>query len=94
VRVYTARTAQQLLAEFWTPTDWLPFMPDLNPLDFTIWHTLQAKTQATPHANLDSLHLSLAVEQDWLAAENIRKPAAHPAVTSKPLLKKNEVKIE
>ncbi len=63
-------------------------MPDLNPLDFTIWRTLQAKTQATPHANLDTLHLSFAVEQDWLAAENIRKPAAHPAVNGKPSLKK------
>jgi hypothetical protein len=75
-----------LLAEFWTLTDWLPFMPDLNPLNFTIWHTLQAKAQATPHANLDTLHLSLAMEQDWLVAENIRKPAAHPAVTGKPSL--------
>ncbi len=39
--VQTARTTQQLLEEFWTLTDWLPYLPD--------WHVLQAKVQAMPH---------------------------------------------
>jgi hypothetical protein len=45
----------------------------LNPLDFAIWHVLQAKSLATLHANLDALRLLIAVECDQLMAENIRK---------------------
>jgi hypothetical protein len=45
----------------------------LNPLDFAIWHVLQTKGQAMPHANLDALRPSIIVELDRLAAEYIRK---------------------
>jgi hypothetical protein len=72
-QVRTPRTTQQLLAEFWTPVDCLPYSADLNPLDFAIWHVLQAKSLATLHANLDALRLLIAVEWDQLMAENIRK---------------------
>ncbi len=71
--VHAARTAQQLLVEFWTPVGWLPYLPDLNQLDFTIWRVLQAISQASPHTNLDSLRQSIAAEWDWLAAEDICK---------------------
>ncbi len=50
-----------------------PYSPDLNPLDFAIWHVLQTKGQAMPHANLDALRPSIIVELDRLAAEYIRK---------------------
>jgi hypothetical protein len=29
--------------------DFLPYSPDLNPLDFSIWRILQAEVQAKPH---------------------------------------------
>ncbi len=32
--IHKVRTTQQLCAEFWTPADWPPYSPDLNPLDF------------------------------------------------------------
>jgi hypothetical protein len=33
---HTARITQLFLAEFWTPADWLPYLPDLNMLDFSV----------------------------------------------------------
>jgi hypothetical protein len=54
--------SQQLLAEFWIPADWLPYSPDLNPLDIAIWRVLQATSQVTPYAILDLLCLSIAAE--------------------------------
>ncbi len=41
--VYTIRTTQWLLAEFHTKADWLPYLLDLNTLDFAIWRILQMK---------------------------------------------------
>jgi hypothetical protein len=44
---HIARTTQQFLretmAEFWTLADWLPYSPNLNPLDFLVWSVLQGK---------------------------------------------------
>jgi hypothetical protein len=40
---YTAKTAQQWLAEFWFLANWSPYSPDLNLLDFAHQHILQAK---------------------------------------------------
>jgi hypothetical protein len=68
-----AMTTQQLLVEFCTPVDWPPYLLDLNPLDFSDWHVLQAKVQVTPHANLDALYLSIDMEWDRLAVEYIHK---------------------
>ncbi len=42
------------------------WLNDLNPMDFAIWRVLQAKSQGTPHTNMDALHLSIAAE--WTAA--------------------------
>ncbi len=67
-----ARTTQLLLVEFWIPTDWLPYLPDLSPLDFAVWHVLQAKVPAMPQADLDTLCLSIATEGDRLVMEYIR----------------------
>ncbi len=52
---HTARTAQRLLAEFWTMGDLTPYSLDLNLLDFSICRVFQAKVQAMPHTNLDTL---------------------------------------
>jgi hypothetical protein len=66
---YSVRTIQRLLLEFWILVDWLPFLPDLNPLDFAIWAILPAKVQAMPHANLDALRPSIVVEWDCLVVK-------------------------
>jgi hypothetical protein len=43
--VHTARTTRQLVAEFWTPADSLPYLPDLNLLNFSIWRVLKANVR-------------------------------------------------
>jgi hypothetical protein len=40
---YTAKTAQWLLAEFWTPAAWSPYLLNLNLLDFSVRRVLQVK---------------------------------------------------
>jgi hypothetical protein len=84
VPAYTTKTTQWLLAEFWFLADWPQYLPDFNPIQ----SILQAKVQATPHSNLAALCPSITSEWDQLAVVNIRKPAAHPAATIKPSLKK------
>jgi hypothetical protein len=42
--------------------DWLPYLPNLNSLDFDAGCVLQAKVQATPHSNLSALRQSIAAE--------------------------------
>jgi hypothetical protein len=60
---HTAQTTQQFLretmAKFWTPADWLPYSPDLNLLDFSVWSVLQEKVQAMPHTSLAALRRSI-----------------------------------
>jgi hypothetical protein len=59
---YTAKTTLWLLVEFRFLADWPPYSPKLNQLDFNNGRVLQAKTQATPHSNLTTLHQSIAAE--------------------------------
>jgi hypothetical protein len=40
---YNAKTTQRLLAAFRILADWLPYSPNLNPLDFNTRRVLQAK---------------------------------------------------
>jgi hypothetical protein len=51
---HIAQTTQQYLketmAEFWTPANWSPYLPDLNLLEH-----LQEKVQATPYTSLAAL---------------------------------------
>jgi hypothetical protein len=48
------------VAEFWFLTDWPPYLPHLNLLDFSTGSVLHPKAQATPHANLAALRPSVA----------------------------------
>jgi hypothetical protein len=80
--------------EFWPLVDWLPYSPDLKSLDFSVCSILQAKSQATPHTNLDSLHPSIAVEWDWFAAEYIHKTCCSFRPRRQTVVQKNEVEIE
>jgi hypothetical protein len=71
--VHTARTIQWLFVEFWTPAAWLPYSPDLNLLDFTIWGVLQAKFLAKPHAKSGRSTSIHRMEWNQLVAEYIRR---------------------
>jgi hypothetical protein len=34
-----------VVGEFWSLADWLPYLPDLNLLDYSIWFVLQLKAR-------------------------------------------------
>ncbi len=50
------------VAEFQFLADWPLYLANLNLLDFSTGSVLQPKGQATPHANLADLRLSVAAE--------------------------------
>jgi hypothetical protein len=90
--VHTTRTTQQLV-KFGSPADLPLYLPDLTLKGFSIWHVLQTNVQATPHANLTSLRLSIAAEYDRLVGEYVHKPAAHSAAASKLPQRKMKFKL-
>ncbi len=47
----------------------MPYLQDLNTLEFSIWHILYAIDQAMPRINLAALVQYIVMEWDWLAAE-------------------------
>ncbi len=70
---HTARTTQQLLAEFWTPSGLAAIFAGLEHTRLLYLAHSQAKVQAMPHANLAFLHPSIVTEFDRFAAEYICK---------------------
>ena len=63
---HTSKVVQKWLSEninFWPKDVWPPSSPDLNPLDFSIWAYVQAKSCDQQHPNLD--HLKAAVADVW-----------------------------
>jgi hypothetical protein len=71
-----------------------PIFAGLKPLDFAIWPFLQAKSQAMPHNNLDTLRLFFATEWDQLSAEYIHKTCGLFRCHQQEIAKKNRVEIE
>ena len=51
------------IPEFISASEWPPYSPDLNPMDFCIWGMLESKVCSTRHHSLDSLKRQL--EQEW-----------------------------
>jgi inhibitor of nuclear factor kappa-B kinase subunit alpha len=47
------------LPDFITSTEWPPYSPDLNPLDFSVWAVLESKACAKRHTNVEALKASL-----------------------------------
>ena len=65
---------------FWTKDLWPPSSPDLNPMDFCMWGTLEKEACSSPHNNLEDLRASLKrawekIPQDALraACQNFRQ---------------------
>uniref|UniRef100_A0A7I5EEC4 DDE_3 domain-containing protein n=1 Tax=Haemonchus contortus TaxID=6289 RepID=A0A7I5EEC4_HAECO len=52
--------------------EWPPDSPDLNPMNFSVWSTLEAKACAKPHNNSDSLKKALQKAWDQLDASYLR----------------------
>ena len=60
---HRARTTQEFCKNnfpvFWSPQQWPPYSPDLNPLDYAIWGILKAKVCSKPHKSVELLKRDL-----------------------------------
>lgn len=59
--------------DFISKTEWPPYSPDLNPLDYSVWSVLEAKVSAKRHNNPEQLKRSLMaaweeIDEDYLRA--------------------------
>lgn len=61
--------------DFITSTEWPPYSPDLNPMDYSVWSILEAKACGTPHKSLEALKQSLCREWDRISIEDLRRVA-------------------
>jgi hypothetical protein len=68
---HTANSTQRFLENNmsvqWSKDVWLPYSPDLNPLDYSIWGILQTKVNATAHKNMKSLRCTIKWEWKQLS---------------------------
>ena len=71
---------KQNFPDFIDSTQWPPYSPDLNPLDYSIWSILETKACSKSHESLDDLRNSLQsawdeIDNDLLASvvENFKK---------------------
>ena len=73
---HKAKSTQQWLTEncpdFISSKEWPPSSPDLNPLDFSIWGTLEAIVNAKQHRSLDSLKRTLVQQWNRLSMDTVR----------------------
>lgn len=60
------------LPNFITSQEWPPSSPDLNPLDFCIWGTLEPRVNAKQHRSLESMKRALVREWDKLSMKTVR----------------------
>lgn len=60
------------LPHFISSDEWPPSSPDLNPLDYCVWGTLEPKVSAKQHRSLDSMKRALRREWAKLSMKTIR----------------------
>ncbi|KAM8719039.1 hypothetical protein ACLKA7_011702 [Drosophila subpalustris] len=61
-----------LFPDFISSVEWPPYSPDLNPMDYSVWSILEARSYAKPHKSLEALKQSLLLEWDRLSPEDLR----------------------
>lgn len=73
---HTSKATQAWLKEnmkFWDKSIWPPSSPDLNPLDFSIWASVQTEASKVQHPNLKSLKKAVTKAWNNLSQECIIK---------------------
>jgi transposase len=53
-------------------TEWPPYSPDLNPLDYSVWSILETHVGTKPHGNVEALKHSLQVAWSKIDVELLR----------------------
>lgn len=61
------------IPDFIATDEWPPNSPDLNPLDYSIWGTLEERVNSKYHSSIESLKASILKEWDNLTMEEVRK---------------------
>ena len=56
-------------------TDWPPYSPDLNPMDYFVWGYLEAKVCSVRHASVQSLKAAINREWKLIPQEYLRAAA-------------------
>lgn len=73
---HTANVVQEWcrsnLTDFIDKQEWPASSPDLNPLDYFVWGSLEAKVNEKPHRSIDSLKRKLMKEWDELSMNSVR----------------------
>ena len=73
---HTSNISQNWLREnipdFITKEEWPPSIPDLNPMDFSIWSILQKNACAKSHSSVEALKKSLHREWEKIPQDNLR----------------------
>lgn len=58
--------------DFIASNEWLPYSPDLNPMDYSVWSILEARACSRRHQSLESLKKALCREWDRLSPKELR----------------------
>lgn len=58
--------------DFISSTEWPPYSPDLNPLDFSVWSILETKACGKVHSSIESLKVSLEKAWEEIGEEELR----------------------
>ena len=45
--------------QIWTKELWVPSLPNLNPMDFSVWSMLEIEACRSPHTTVESLKVAL-----------------------------------
>ena len=73
---HTSKLTQSWLKEnipdFITKEEWTPYIPDLNPMENSIWSILEPKACAKAHTNVESLNASPRREWAEIPQETLR----------------------
>jgi inhibitor of nuclear factor kappa-B kinase subunit alpha len=64
---------QDHVPDFIATQDWPSASPDLSPLDYEVWSTLEAKVCSKPYESVEALKRSLTRGWDRIPMETLRK---------------------
>ena len=77
---HTANSTKQFLEEnmenYWPPSFWPPYSPDLNPMDYSVWSVLETKACCTTKPNVEALKASIRRQWAALPTSYVRRACA------------------
>jgi len=65
-----------ITVEFISPLLWLPNLPDLNPVDYSVWSILQEKVYTTRITDLNDIKHRIRIRTEWARLHHVITAAA------------------